>query len=194
MLKYLAYGPVAQGIEHRFPKPGVDGSNPPGVTIRQRAQRHCCPWVFSSPHGEAHSGCGTSPKGALCARAATQTAPLREAPGQTALFRRVRLSPTGQMRRRLTEKRTPQPGPHGKAHPARQTSRKGALWGLQNGQNASLREAGRCRMRFSVRLAGRMRFSVRRALGERAKVRFSVRSNVQNALFREGVVPDCAFP
>ena len=48
-------------------------------------------------------------------------------------------------------------------------------------------------MRFSVRLAGRMRFSVRRALGERAKVRFSVRSNVQNALFREGVVPECTF-
>ena len=39
-----------------------------------------------------------------------------------------------------------------------------------------------------------MRFSVRRALGERAKVRFSVRSNVQNALFREGVVAECAFP
>ena len=63
-------------------------------------------------------------------------------------------------------------------------------------------------MRFSVKFAGRMRFSVRRALGEgakvrffvrralgeRAKVRFSVRSNVQNALFREGVVPECAFP
>ena len=28
----LTHGPVAQGIEHRFPKPGVDGSNPPGVT------------------------------------------------------------------------------------------------------------------------------------------------------------------
>ena len=40
----------------------------------------------------------------------------------------------------------------------------------------------------------RMRFFVRRALGERAKVRFSVRSNVQNAGFREGVVAECAFP
>ena len=26
--------PVAQGIEHRFPKPGVGGSNPPGGTSR----------------------------------------------------------------------------------------------------------------------------------------------------------------
>ena len=79
MLKYLAYGPVAQGIEHRFPKPGVDGSNPPGVTIRQRAQRHCCPWVFSSPHGETHSGCGTSRKDALWGLQNGQNASLREA-------------------------------------------------------------------------------------------------------------------
>ena len=75
--------------------------------------------------------------------------------------------------RALTERCTLCPGPHGKVH--------------------SGKPAG-CRVRFSVRFAGRMRFSVRQALGERAKVRFSVRSNVQNALFREGVVAECAFP
>ena len=30
----VEHGPVAQGIEHRFPKPGVVGSNPTGVTMK----------------------------------------------------------------------------------------------------------------------------------------------------------------
>ena len=89
MLEYLAYGPVAQGIEHRFPKPGVDGSNPPGVTIRQRTQRYCCPWVFSSPHGETHSGCGTSRKGTLCALDLTEKHALQLPPGRDVTKRRA---------------------------------------------------------------------------------------------------------
>ena len=50
------------------------------------------------------------------------------------------------------------------------------------------------RLRGQASAERRMRFSVRRALGERAKVRFSVRSNVQNALFREIQRAECAFP
>ena len=92
---------------------------------------------------------------------------------QNALFRRVRFSSPAQTWRRLTERRTRCPGPHGKVHSGKPTG---------------------CRVRFSVKFAGRMCFSVRRALGEGAKVRFSVRSNVQNAVFREGVVAECAFP
>ena len=46
---------------------------------------------------------------------------------QNALFRRVRFSSPAQTWRRLTEKRTLQPGPHGKAHSTRQTSRKSAV-------------------------------------------------------------------
>ena len=92
---------------------------------------------------------------------------------QNALFRRVRFSSPAQTWRRLTERHTLCPGTHGKVH---------------SGKSAG------CRMRFSVRFAGRMRFSVRRALGERVKVRFFVRSNVQNALFREIQRTECAFP
>ncbi len=32
----VEHGPVAQGIEHRFPKPGVVGSNPTGVTMKRQ--------------------------------------------------------------------------------------------------------------------------------------------------------------
>ena len=127
MLKYLAYGPVAQGIEHRFPKPGVDGSNPPGVTIRQRAQRHCCPWVFFF----------TSRRDALWLWDLTERRSARERPsrlrlyvrhrGQTALFRRACFSSPAQTWRRLTEKRTLRVKPHQKAHSATWTSRRSAL-------------------------------------------------------------------
>src|SRR3954454_15973979 len=38
-LPSTSLAPVAQGIEHRFPKPGVCGSNPPGGTLRRRQLR-----------------------------------------------------------------------------------------------------------------------------------------------------------
>ena len=59
--------------------------------------------------------------------------------GQSALFRRMRLSSPGQTWRHLTEKRILQPAPHGKAHSARQQSP---------------------RVRLSVRVRPRVRFSV----------------------------------
>ena len=34
----IVYAPVAQGIEHRSPKAGVDGSNPPGGTRKIAGQ------------------------------------------------------------------------------------------------------------------------------------------------------------
>ena len=34
----IVYAPVAQGIEHRSPKAGVDGSNPPGGTRKITGQ------------------------------------------------------------------------------------------------------------------------------------------------------------
>ena len=49
---------------------------------------------------------------------------------QNALFRRMRLSSPGQTWRRLTEKRTLQPTPHGKAHSATYASRKSTLCSL----------------------------------------------------------------
>ena len=48
-------------------------------------------------------------------------------PAQNALFRRMRLSSPGQTWRRLTEKRTLPPAPHGKAHSGPDASRKSAL-------------------------------------------------------------------
>ena len=47
--------------------------------------------------------------------------------GQNALFRRMRFSSPAQTSSHLTEKRTLQPAPHGKAHSAPATSRKTAL-------------------------------------------------------------------
>ena len=57
-----------------------------------------------------------SRRGAACGSHVAQTALFREGRGQNALFRRVCFSSSGQTRRRLTEKRTLQPAPHGKAH------------------------------------------------------------------------------
>ena len=57
--------------------------------------------------------------------------------------------------------------------------------------------AGVCggrRLRGRASAGSRMRVSVRRALGEGAKVRFFVRSNEQNAGFREAGDAECAFP
>ena len=51
---------------------------------------------------------------------------------QNALFRKMRLSSPGQTWRRLTEKRTLQPAPHGKAHSAAYASRKSAFCGRQD--------------------------------------------------------------
>jgi hypothetical protein len=39
---------IAQGIEHRFPKPGVVGSNPTGGTFRGRGRRIRPPWRLLS--------------------------------------------------------------------------------------------------------------------------------------------------
>lgn len=41
LLEYTPYASVAQGIEHRSPKAGVDGSNPPGGTSKPTGYR-CC--------------------------------------------------------------------------------------------------------------------------------------------------------
>ena len=66
---------------------------------------------------------------------------------QNALFRRMHLSSPGQTWRRLTEKHTLPPAPHGKAHSATRASRKSALCDPQIAQNAPFRHAavpGRC--------------------------------------------------
>ena len=60
-------------------------------------------------------------------------------PAQNALFRRVRLFSPGQTWRRLTEKRTLPPAPHGKAHSATCASRKGALCNLRLTEKRILR-------------------------------------------------------
>ena len=57
--------------------------------------------------------------------------------GQNALFRRMCFSSPGQTRRRLTEKRTLQPAPHGKAHSA-QASHQKAHSGLIDSRKAAL--------------------------------------------------------
>ena len=106
--------------------------------------------------------------------------------GQSALFRRMRLSSPGQTWRRLTEKRSlwlrrdgkaqsgprPQSTPHGKAHSARWVSRKSALWPRPRGaphQKAHSGGSGARRMRLSVTSNSRMRFSVECAFSHLGK-------------------------
>ena len=57
-------------------------------------------------------------------------------PAQSAPFRKMRFSSPGQTRRRLTEKRTLQPAPHGKAHSA-QASHQKAHSGLIDSRKAA---------------------------------------------------------
>ena len=79
------------------------------------------------PHGKAHSARWASRESAFCTPTVTQSASFRESPPQSALFRRVRFSSPAQTWRRLTEKRSLQPAPHGKAHSARWASRESAF-------------------------------------------------------------------
>ena len=79
------------------------------------------------PHGKAHSA---QPVGSECAFPSRRDRRMRlsvRVPAQNALFRRMRLSSPGQTWRRLTEKRTLPPAPHGKAHSGPDASRKSAL-------------------------------------------------------------------
>ena len=88
---------------------------------------------------------------------------------QNALFRKMRLFSPGQTWRRLTEKRTLPPAPHGKAHSAQAShqkahsglidSRKSALCDPQIAQNALFRYVaapGRCGATPPARLRGTM--------------------------------------
>ena len=61
-------------------------------------------------------------------------------PAQNAPFRRMCLSSPGQTWRRLTEKRTLPPAPHGKTHSGLIDSRKGALRDPQIAQTAPFRD------------------------------------------------------
>ena len=85
----------------------------PGQTWRRLTEKRT---LRVKPHGEAHSVPAAHQK----AHSARERPPrLRlyvRRRGQTALFRRVRFSSPAQTWRRLTERRTLCPDPHGKAH------------------------------------------------------------------------------
>ena len=140
-------------------------------------------------------------------------------PAQNALFRRVRLSSPGQTWRRLTEKRILLPPPHGKAHSVIPRSRRmrfsvtsrhpggvgqppaslrGTMENASTGQMRTSNHPPACgagcarvrRSRFGAWPHGKAHSA--RPAGSR--MRFSVTTRPQTALFREGPCTECAFP
>ena len=170
------------------------------------------------PHGKAHSA---QPVGSECAFPSRRDRRMRlsvRVPAQNALFRRGRLSSPGQTWRRLMEKRTLPPAPHGKAHSAIPRSRglrlsvtlrcpggvgqpprqaaghygKRPNWANALGQPpASLRGGLRECPQISVRSLASRKGALCPTGGLR--MRFSVTTRPQNASFREGAGAECAF-
>ena len=79
---------------------------------------------------------------------------------QNALFRKMRLFSPGQTWRRLTEKRTLPPAPHGKAHSATCASRKGALCNLYLTEKRILQPAPHAKPHSAIPRSRRLRLSV----------------------------------
>ena len=81
-------------------------------------------------------------------------------PAQNALFRRMRFSSPGQTWRRLTEKRTLPPTPHGKAHSATCISRKSTFCNLRLTEKHILQPTPHGKAHSVIPRSRRMCFSV----------------------------------
>ena len=151
----------------------------PGQTRRHLTEKRTLdgrrngkPHSAAAPHQKAHSVCGQSRRMRLSVRSnARRDRRMRlsvRVRSQNALFRRMRFSSSAQTSSRLTEKRT-------------------LCWRLTKKRTLDGRRDGKA---HSAAAPHQKAHSV---CGQSRRMRFSVRSNAQNALFREDPCPECAF-
>ena len=162
-----ASGPSARSRERPWVRRSVHRS---AKIASRRNQAH----TQSAPFGEAHTQNALFREGphTKCAFPSRRRHRMRfsvRGRSQTALFRRVRFSSPAQTWSHLTQRRILRRRPHVKAQSAQSP----------HGKAHSARPLA-CRVRLLVRSS--------------RKMRFSVASPAQNALFRDVARPECAFP
>ena len=159
-----ASGPSARSRERPWVRRSVHRS---AKIASRRNQAH----TQSAPFGEARTQ--NAPFRDVEVASPAQNALFRDvevaSPAQNALFRRVRFSSPAQTWSHLTQRRILRRRPHVKAQSAQSP----------HGKAHSARPLA-CRVRLLVRSS--------------RKMRFSVASPAQNALFRDVARPECAFP
>ena len=163
----------------------------PGQTSSRLTQKRI---LYVGPHEKAHSVLTASRKSAVCMLGLTQKRSLYVGPHakglQNALFRRVRFSSPGQTSSRLTQKRILCSPPHAKAQSACWASRKSAVCTLGLTQKRILYVGPHGKAQSACWASRKSAVCPRHS----RRMRLSVRSCHQNALFRTARVAECAFP